>query len=106
MNELLSTEIYAGRTLGDFLSLQFLASVLGDVLAAIVIIVLGILMALPIPFVGNIPPAIAVCTLCLATIDRSPRLWFIGMGLSVVAIGLAIGFGYGLLQVGTAVVAS
>ena len=41
MNELLSTEIYAGRTLGDFLSLQFLASVLGDVLAAIVIIVLA-----------------------------------------------------------------
>ncbi|WP_308917087.1 mechanosensitive ion channel family protein [Jannaschia sp. LMIT008] len=41
MRELLSTEIYAGRTLGDFLSLEFLAGLLGDVLAAILIIFLA-----------------------------------------------------------------
>ncbi|UWQ21631.1 mechanosensitive ion channel family protein [Jannaschia sp. W003] len=41
MNELLSREIYAGRALGDFLSLEFLASILGDILAAAVILILA-----------------------------------------------------------------
>lgn len=41
MRDLLSSEIYDGRTLGDFLSLQFLASILGDVLSAIVIVILA-----------------------------------------------------------------
>lgn len=45
MNELLSTEIYAGRSLGDFLSLEFLASLLGDVLATILIIVLAFMIS-------------------------------------------------------------
>ena len=34
--------------------------------AAALCVALGLLMALPIPLVGNIPPAIAVCTLALA----------------------------------------
>ena len=41
MRDLLSTEIYAGRTLGDFLSLEFLVAILGDVVAAIVILILA-----------------------------------------------------------------
>ena len=45
MHDLLSTEIYAGRTLGDFLSLEFLASLLGDVLAAILIVVLAFVIS-------------------------------------------------------------
>ena len=34
MNELLSTEVYAGRTLGDFISFDYLAGILGNVLSA------------------------------------------------------------------------
>ncbi|MBM2575814.1 mechanosensitive ion channel [Jannaschia sp. Os4] len=45
MRDLLSTEIYAGRSLGDFLSLEFLASILGDVLAAIVILILAFVIS-------------------------------------------------------------
>ncbi|KIT15429.1 mechanosensitive ion channel family protein [Jannaschia aquimarina] len=45
MRDLLSTEIYAGRTLGDFLSLEFLASLLGDVLSAILIIILAFILS-------------------------------------------------------------
>ena len=45
MRELLSTEIYAGRTLGDFLSLEFLVSILGDILAAILILFLAFLIS-------------------------------------------------------------
>ncbi|WP_298428963.1 mechanosensitive ion channel domain-containing protein [uncultured Jannaschia sp.] len=45
MNELLSTEIYAGRTLGDFISFDFLAALLGDILAAILVLFVGFLIS-------------------------------------------------------------
>ena len=72
--------------------------------AALLVVVLGIVMALPIPFVGNIPPAIAVTTLALAFIDRSPRLYAIGVVLSVLALALAGLFAFGLVQAGGAAV--
>lgn len=45
MNDLLATEIYAGRTIGDYLSLEFLASVVGSVIAAILILVVGLIIS-------------------------------------------------------------
>ncbi|MEM9796194.1 MAG: mechanosensitive ion channel domain-containing protein [Pseudomonadota bacterium] len=45
LQDLLSTEIYAGRSLGDFLSLEFLAAILGDILATILIIFLAFLIS-------------------------------------------------------------
>ncbi|MGB3690612.1 MAG: mechanosensitive ion channel domain-containing protein [Jannaschia helgolandensis] len=45
MNELLSTEVYAGRTLGDFISFDYLAGILGNVLSAIVVLVIGLMVA-------------------------------------------------------------
>ncbi|MFO6466133.1 mechanosensitive ion channel family protein [Jannaschia sp. KMU-145] len=45
MNELLSTEIYAGKTLGDFISFDFLAALLGDILAAILVLFVGFLIS-------------------------------------------------------------
>ncbi|WP_371155468.1 mechanosensitive ion channel family protein [Jannaschia sp. 2305UL9-9] len=45
MNELLSTEIYDGRTLGDFISLEFLVSILGSILSAILVLVVGFMIA-------------------------------------------------------------
>ena len=45
MNDFLSTEIYAGRTLGDFLSLEFLVSIFGSLLAAIVVLAIGFAVA-------------------------------------------------------------
>ncbi|WP_300033454.1 mechanosensitive ion channel domain-containing protein [uncultured Roseobacter sp.] len=41
MNELLTTEIWQGKTLADLLSLDFLVSTAGSVLAAIAILLLG-----------------------------------------------------------------
>ncbi|MGR3492178.1 MAG: mechanosensitive ion channel family protein [Shimia sp.] len=41
MQDLLSTEIYNGQTLGDFVSLEILASVVGSVIAAILILIVG-----------------------------------------------------------------
>ena len=45
LNELLSTEIYAGRSLGDFISFEFLAALLGDILAAIVVLFVGFVIS-------------------------------------------------------------
>lgn len=45
MNDLLSTELYPGRSLGDFLSLQFLVSIFGSLVAAIVVLFVGFLIA-------------------------------------------------------------
>ncbi|MEM7490068.1 MAG: mechanosensitive ion channel domain-containing protein [Pseudomonadota bacterium] len=45
MQDFLSTELYAGRTIGDFLSLEFLATLLGDLLAAIFVLFVGLLLS-------------------------------------------------------------
>ncbi|APX12827.1 mechanosensitive ion channel family protein [Tateyamaria omphalii] len=45
VNNLLATEVWQGKTLGDYLSLEFLASVVGSVLAAITILILGWIVA-------------------------------------------------------------
>ncbi len=45
MNDLLSTEIYAGRTLGDFISLQYLVSLFGSLLSAVLVLCVGFLIA-------------------------------------------------------------
>ncbi len=41
INDLLATELWEGNTLGDYLSLEFLASIVGSVVAAIVILIIG-----------------------------------------------------------------
>jgi small conductance mechanosensitive channel len=45
MTDLLATELYAGTTLGDLISLQFLAGLLGDLLGAVVVLLLGFAIA-------------------------------------------------------------
>lgn len=45
MNDFLSTELYPGRSLGDFISLEFLAGILGNLLAAVLVLVIGFAVA-------------------------------------------------------------
>ena len=45
MQDLLSTEIWNGKTFGDILTIEFLASIAGSVLSAIAIIVIGFVIA-------------------------------------------------------------
>ena len=44
MEELLNTEIWGGRTVADLLTLEFLASIVGNVLAALFILILGFMI--------------------------------------------------------------
>lgn len=45
MNDFLATEIFPGTTLGAFISFDFLAGLLGDLLAAVVVLFAGFLIA-------------------------------------------------------------
>lgn len=44
MEELLNTEIWDGRTVADLLTLEFLASIVGNVLAALLILIIGFMI--------------------------------------------------------------
>ncbi len=44
MEELLNTEIWDGRTIADLLTLEFLASIFGSVIAAILILIVGFIV--------------------------------------------------------------
>ncbi len=44
MEELLNTEIWDGRTIADLLTLEFLASIFGSVIAAILILIVGFII--------------------------------------------------------------
>ena len=45
LQSLMNTEIYNGKTLSDLITLEFLAELMGNVLAAVVILVAGFIVA-------------------------------------------------------------
>jgi small conductance mechanosensitive channel len=45
MQELLQTEIYNGKTIADYLTLEFVAGLAGDILSVVLIIVLGFVLS-------------------------------------------------------------
>ena len=62
---------------------------IGKVLVGLVIFVLGLVMILPIPFVGNMPPAIAASVIALGMTERDGLIVVIGLVVSVVAVVVA-----------------
>jgi hypothetical protein len=61
----------------------------GKVLVGCVILVLGSIMILPIPFVGNMPPAIAASVIALGMTERDGLVVVIGLAVSVAAVIVA-----------------
>jgi len=61
----------------------------GKVLIGLVILVLGLIMILPIPFVGNIPPGIAATVIAIGLTERDGLIVLIGAVVSTVAVALA-----------------
>ena len=61
----------------------------GKVLVGIVILVLGLIMILPIPFVGNMPPAIAASVIALGITERDGLIVALGLAVSVAAVVIA-----------------
>lgn len=61
----------------------------GKILIGLVILALGLIMILPIPFVGNIPPGFAASVIAIGMTERDGLVVLIGTLASAVAIALA-----------------
>lgn len=66
--------------------LQFLTEGVFARLHGLVFLVLGVVLVLPIPFLGNIPPAVAAGVLALALAQRDGALALFGLIVSVAAV--------------------
>jgi hypothetical protein len=62
---------------------------IGKILIGIVIFALGVIMILPIPFLGNMPPGFAATLIAIGMTERDGLIVLIGEVVSVVAIALA-----------------
>jgi hypothetical protein len=69
--------------------LAIVTDTVGKALVGLVLLVLGAIMILPIPFVGNIPPGIAATVIAIGLTERDGLLVLLGMLVSVVAIAVA-----------------
>jgi hypothetical protein len=61
----------------------------GKVLIGLVILVLGFIMILPIPFLGNLPPGFAATFIAIGMTERDGLVVLIGLLVSAVAIAVA-----------------
>jgi hypothetical protein len=61
----------------------------GKVLIGLVVLVLGLVMILPIPFLGNMPPGFAASVIAIGVIERDGLVVLIGLVVSVAAIAVA-----------------
>jgi hypothetical protein len=62
---------------------------LGKVLIGVVILMLGIIMILPIPFLGNMPPGFAASVIAIGMTERDGLVVLIGTLVSAIAIAIA-----------------
>jgi hypothetical protein len=61
----------------------------GKVLVGVVVLALGILMILPIPFIGNIPPGIAASVIAIGLTERDGVVVLVGLVVGTIALGVA-----------------
>jgi hypothetical protein len=72
----------------------------GKILIGIVILVLGFVMILPIPLLGNMPPGFAASVIAIGMTERDGLLVLIGAAVSVVAIAVAsAATGYAIVEI-------
>jgi len=67
----------------------------------VVIILLALIMALPIPIIGNTPPAIAITLMGFGMLQRD-GVWVVaGVLVALLDIAIIIGLGFGLVRAAT-----
>jgi len=67
-------------------------------LSGLIFAILGLLMILPIPIIGNILPAFACTVLALGLTDRDGLIFVIGIAVSLLAISATILMGIGAMS--------
>ena len=60
-------------------------------LIGVIVLVLGFVITLPIPVIGNIPPGIAVAILAISLLERDGLAVLAGMAIGVVAFAINVG---------------
>ncbi|ALK09091.1 exopolysaccharide biosynthesis protein [Blastochloris viridis] len=77
--------------------LQILTSGTGRRVFGAMIAVLAVAMMLPVPFIGNIPPGIAIAVLSLGLLEHDGRVVAVGYAVGTVAIIVVAGMLAGLM---------
>jgi hypothetical protein len=62
----------------------------GKVLVGLVLLVLGVVMILPIPLLGNMPPAFAAAVIALGMTERDGVIVLAGLVVSAAAVAIAL----------------
>lgn len=62
---------------------------IGKVFVGLVVLVLGLLLILPIPFLGNMPPGIATVVIAIGVAERDGVVVIVGLLGAVIAIAVA-----------------
>lgn len=64
----------------------------------IIIIILAVIMALPIPIIGNSPPAIAITMIGFGMLQRDGVWVLVGVSMALINIGVIAALGFGLTK--------
>lgn len=66
------------------------------------ILVLALVMALPIPIIGNTPPAIAIILMGFGLLERDGAVVAAGAAVGLIDIGVIVGLGFGFRELALA----
>jgi hypothetical protein len=69
--------------------LATLTEPMGKVLIGVVVLVLGLIMILPIPLLGNMPPGAAAAVIAIGVTERDGLVVLVGLVVSALAVALA-----------------
>lgn len=69
--------------------LAIVTEAVGKAVIGVVVLVLGLLLILPIPFLGNMPPGVATAVIAIGLSERDGAVAIAGLVLGVLAIGVA-----------------
>jgi len=69
--------------------LPILTEAIGKVFIGVVVLALGVVMILPIPFLGNMPPGAAAAVIALGVTERDGLVVLIGLVTAAAAIAIA-----------------
>ncbi|RAI03134.1 exopolysaccharide biosynthesis protein exod [Acuticoccus sediminis] len=78
--------------------LRVMTGPVGSRLVGLLALLLAIIVMLPIPFVGNIPPAIATVVIGMGLTERDGLVVLVGLAVSAIALALCATFTVELVQ--------
>lgn len=78
--------------------LEFLTGGFGAQIIGIALLALALVLILPIPFLGNMPPGIAICIFGLGLIERDGLIILIAFFATVIALAVTVGMTWAIIM--------